>query len=290
MRTSKIERTHAEQVSAAIDQLMRAPGSRPQPVDEADAGLLDTAQQLARLPTLLGPVDPVLEQQVMRRVRAGASVAGRRVYTRPGWAVAGLVAALLVVMLVTPLGRTAVASFLAVFNLGHTEVRITPVDTPSALSTTATAESSAVQQSLTLAEAQAKVPFAIPQPGYLPRDYRLEGVTSYSYPELPAWVPQPLFVELVYEDSQGNQFTLRVYPIVLGQQATISSLNLQAAPIQAVQDVDVGGQSGVLLQLGTDGAEAAWLEVVWEQDDLILALYGTDLTEADLLRMARSVR
>jgi hypothetical protein len=290
MRTSKTERTRAEQVSAAIDQLMREPGSRPQPVDEGDVGLLDTAQQLARLPALLGPVDPMLEQQVMRRIRIGESVPGRRAYARPGWAAAGLVAALLVVMLVTPLGRTAVASFLAVFNLGRTEVRITPVDTPLALSTTAAAESSAIQQSLTLAEAQAQVSFAIPQPSYLPREYRLRGVSSYSYPELPSWVPQPFFVELVYEDSGGGQFTLRVYPIVLGQQASISGLNLQAAPIQAVQDVDVGGQAGVLLQLGTGRVEAAWQEVVWEQDDLILALYGTDLSEADLLRIARSVR
>ena len=77
---------------------------------------------------------------------------------------------------------------------------------------------------------------------------------------------------------------------MLGDHASISGLNLEAAPIQGVQDVDVNGQAGVLLQLGTQEHQTAWQEIVWEQDDLILALYGANLTEADLLRIARSVR
>ena len=58
MRMSKSERIRAERVSAAVDQLIANPEARPEQVDPADAGVLATARQLARLPELLGPVDP----------------------------------------------------------------------------------------------------------------------------------------------------------------------------------------------------------------------------------------
>jgi hypothetical protein len=66
-------------------------------------------------------------------------------------------------------------------------------------------------------------------------------------------------------------------------------MDLEAAPIQDVRNVDVNGQPGVLLRLGSGRTEAGWQEVVWEQDDLILALSALRLSEAELLRMARSV-
>jgi hypothetical protein len=290
MNTTGNEQSRAEQVTAAVDQLIRNPASRPEQVDSGDVALLDTARRLARLPTLLGPVDPAFEQQISSHVRARPSRVRKMPRFRMGWAAAGVAVALLLVALLTPLRQTAVASFLAVFNLGRTEVRITPVSTPSLQAATAVAQSPAVQQALSLEEAQAQVPFAIPRPAFLPPGYGLRGVISHTYPDLPAWVPQPFFVELVYEDSQGRELSLRVYPIMLGDEASISGMNLQAAPIQEVQDVDVDGQPGVLLRLGSDKAEAAWQEIVWEQGDLILALSATDLREQELLRIARSVR
>jgi hypothetical protein len=105
-----------------------------------------------------------------------------------------------------------------------------------------------VRQRLSLTEARALVSFTIPEPGYLPAGYRLQDVTSYSYPGLPAWVPQPLFVELVYSAGAQKELTLRVYPIMLGNQATIARLDLQATPIRDVQDVDVTASQ--VLQLG----------------------------------------
>jgi hypothetical protein len=290
MKMSRSERGCAGQVSAEVDRLLRDPALRPEPDDPAVAGLLATARQLARLPGLLGPVDPALERQVMRHVRAGAWQARQRPRVGPGWAAAGLGALLVVALLLTPLGQTAVASFMAVFHLGRTQVSITPVTTPAAVVATAAAQSTAVRQSLTLEEAQTQVPFALPQPAYLPAGYQLRGVNSYTYPDLPAWVPQPLFAELVYGDGAGAEFNLHVYPIVLGDQANISGLNLQAAPIRDVQDVDVNGRPGVLLQLGSERAEATWQEVVWEWEDLMLALSSRHLDEEDLLRIARSVR
>ena len=290
MRASKTEKVQAEQVSAAVDQLLRQPGAVPEGLDPDEAGVLTTAQQFARLPDLLGPVPPVLEQQVMRQVRATSRpVRGVR---RPGWgwAAAGLVTVLLVVVVLTPLGQTAVADFLAAFNLGRTEVTIQPVYTPSTLPATAMAGASAVRESLGLEEAQGQVSYAIPQPAYLPSGYRLAGVHGYTYPDLPAWVPQPFFLELVYKDGAGDELILRVYSIALDDAGSISKLNLQATSIQDARNVDVSGQAGVLLQLGSDRTGAVWQELVWEQDDLIVALSSGHLAEEELLRVARSIR
>jgi hypothetical protein len=290
MRASKTERVRAERVSAAVDQFLREPGAAPEGLDPDEAGVLATAQQLLRLPALLGPVPPVLEQQVMRQVRATGRPARGVPRLGLGWAVAGLVTVLLLVVLFTPLGQTAVAGFMAAFNLGRTEVTIQPVHTPSTLPATAMAGATAVRESLELEEAQGQVSYAIPQPAYLPSGYRLAGVNGYTYPDLPAWVPQPFFLELVYKDSAGDELLLRVYSITLGDEGSISELNLQATSIQDARNVDVSGQAGVLLQLGSDRTGAVWQEVVWEQGDLIVALSSGHLAEDELLRVARSVQ
>ena len=289
MRASKAERARAERVSAAVDQLLRDPEAVPGELDPDESGVMATAQRLARLPALLGPVEPALEQQVMRQVRLPATLARRVPRLGLAWAAAGLVMVLLVVLL-TPLGQTAVAGFMAVFNLGRTEVSIAPVYAPPGQLATAVANSTATHESLTLAEAQGQVSYAIPQPAYLPSGYRLEGVKGYTYPDLPAWVPQPFFLELAYGDGEGNDLILRVYSIALGDEGSISSLDLQATAIQDARDVDLNGQAGVLLRLGTERAGVVWQEVVWEQDELIVALSSAHLAEEELLRVARSVQ
>jgi hypothetical protein len=286
----KTERIRAERVSAAVEQLIFEPHAQPEPLDPEDARLLDTARHLAQLPSLLGPVDRTLEQLVMRQVRTGSALGQRRRHRfNPAWAAAGLVAVLLALTLLTPLGETAVASFISVFNLGRTEVVITPVDTPVAPLATVVAQSTASDQRLTLEEARAQIPFVMPEPAYLPSGYSLYEVVSHTYPDLPAWIPQPFSVDLVYQDSEGRQVTLGLYLIMLSDQASISRMNLEATPIKDVQDVDVNGQPGVLLQLGTEKKAATWQEVVWEQGDLILSLSAADLSQAELLRTARSV-
>ena len=103
-------------------------------------------------------------------------------------------------------------------------------------------------------------------------------------------MPQPFFVELIYIDSEGEELLLRIYSIALGDGASISSLNLRAPPIEDAKDVDVNGQPGVLLQQDLDRSGAVWQEMVWEQDDLILALSSLYLDESDLLSIARSIR
>jgi hypothetical protein len=290
MKTTRAERVRAEQISTIVDRWNHDPETAPEGLDPQDAGLLDTARQLARWPELLGPVDPQLEERVMSAVRAGQPRPRMGRPLRLAWAAAALATVLLVVLALTPVGQTAVAGLLAVFNLGTTEVRIESSSTPSPLPATAVTAGAEIRESLTLEQAQAQIPFSLPQPAYLPSAYHLTGVYSYTYPDLPAWVPQPFFLELIYADAQDDELVLRVYPITLGEQASISGLDLQATSIQAVENVEVSGQSAVLLQIGRDRDGPVWREVVWEHEDLILALSADNLSEADLLRVARSVR
>jgi hypothetical protein len=297
------ERFRAQQVAAAVEQLQSStvePGSTGchfcDGVDPADAGLLDTARRLAQLPTLLGPVSPELEQTVMRRVRTrcwqsrGWRITSVSVWEqlRKGWVAAGLVAIVLTLLWLSPPGQTAVASFLAIVSLGRSEVAIAPIDDLDAA--TDAAKGSSAQEVLTLAQAEAQMPFTIPQPAYLPPNYTLEGVHSTHFQELPAWIPQPLFVELVYGDGLGHEVTLRLYRTALGNRASIAKLDLRAAPIRDVVDVKIGSRPGALLQLGTERSGVTWQEVVWERDDMILALSAADLAQEELLRIARSVR
>ena len=288
MRTDRTERLRAEQVSAAVDRLVRDPGSDVALPHSEAAEALAAARQMARLPALLGPVDPAFEERVMRYVRRAGRSPRRIPWLRLGWAVGGLV--LLAVLLLTPLGDTAVAGLMAVFDLGRTDLRVAPEEVSPAVPETAVDGGRAVRQSLTLAEAQASVAFTIPQPGYLPPGFRLATVYGYRYPDLPAWVPQPFFVELIYHDSGGRELLLRVYSIALGDQASVSSLNLRAPPIEDAQDVEVNGQPGVLLRQELEPSGIELLELVWEQDDLILALSSHHLDELDLLDIARSIQ
>lgn len=298
MRVTKNEQRRAERVSAAVDELLRDPEAAAPNLDPADRALVGTARRLARLPVLLGPVDATLEQRVLRSKARAADRERVQEQVRTGrrlvipWAVAGLATILLVVALCTPFGQTATASFRSVFRLGRTEVRVTPMETAAAPLTTALVQAAAIPQPLTLAETKQRVPFALPQLAYLPSGYGLQTVTGYTYPGLPAWVPQPFSVEMIYGDGQGHTLSLRVYPITLGEKDRLntSALNLQAAPIQEVRQVDVNGKPGVLLSLGSESGTTSWQEVVWEQGNLILSLSTSNLDEEELLRTARSAR
>lgn len=284
-------RIRAERLSAVVDRCLDE-NLQDLALGSEDAELLAMAQKLAQLPSLLGPADPALEQRVRQTIRARGRRRRRLSRLKAGWALLGLALGLLLVALLTPMGKTAVASFLDVFDLGRTQVRITPADTPATLLATAETGSTVILKSLTLEQARDETRFPILQPAYLPPGYQLQEVVGHVYPDLPAWVPQPFSVELVYRDSRGSQLALRHYPITLSadDRAGISGMNLAASPIQDVLDVDVNGQPGVLLQLGSGRSEPTWQELIWEQDNLILALTATDLTEAELLCVSRSVR
>ncbi len=290
IKTTSDERTRAKEVSVAVDLLLRDPDAAPVLPDPGSTEALAAAREMARLPALLGPPDAALVERIMQDARLPRRSPRPVPMLKLAWAGAGLVAVLLVVMLLTPLGQSAVAGLRAVLDLGQTDVRVGPGYTPPATSATTVEGGTAVRQDLTLEEAQSLVSFVIPQPAYLPPGFRLEGVSTYTYPNLSAWVPQPFFAELTYHNSQGEELLLRVYSITLGDAASISSLNLRAPPIAQVEDIEVNGQPGALLRQEPDRSGAVGRELVWEQDDKILTLFSADLDEEDLLRIAASIQ
>ena len=224
----------------AIDRLIGQYLAHRKAEEEA---LLRMARRLARLPVLLGPANPALlpsrERGLSQKGRAG-----RRPVPRWRLAAAAVAVTILVALVLTPIGQTAVASFMGIFLLGRTQVQISQTGTP------VPAGHTAVRESWTLEEAQQRLPFALPQPAYLPEGHELRAVYSYTYPDLPEWVPQPVLVDVDY----GN-LTLRVYPIMLGDEASISRLNLEATSVEKVQDLEINGQPGVLLRVGDSWQE-----------------------------------
>jgi hypothetical protein len=275
MNERRVEREQAARLAAALDELLVDPASRPEGLEAEESALVPTARRLAGLPALLGPTSPGLQSATERALHRAQITPqrGRRPAQRWRLVAAGLAVTLLVALLLSPVGQTAVASFLGIFHLGRTELQISQTGTP------VPAEHAAIRETWTLEEAQKRLPFALPQPAYLPAGYRFRAVYSYTYPDLPEWVPQPVLVDVDY----GN-LTLRVYPIMLGEDASISRLNLETTSVEKVQDLDVNGQPGVLLRAGD-----TWQEIVWEQGDLVLALWARDLSEEELLAVARSV-
>jgi hypothetical protein len=275
MNERQVERERAARLAAALDELLADPSSMPGRLEADEEALARTARRLAGLPALLGPASPGLLLAMERKMREarGARPARPRPARRWRLAAAGLALMLLVVLILTPVGQTAVASFLGIFHLGRTEVQISQTGTPTPAGQTA------IREQWSLEEARDRLPFALPQPAYLPQGYRFRAVYSYTYPDLPEWVPQPVLVDVDY----GN-LTLRVYPIMLGEEASISRLNLETTSVQKVQDLEVNGQPGVLLRAGD-----TWQEIVWEQGDLVLALWAAHLSEEELLAVARSV-
>jgi hypothetical protein len=273
MKEKRVERERAARLAAALDELMADPAFRQGGLEAEEEALLSTARRLARLPALLGPAGATLVPAAERVIPHMAQATRSRV-PRWRWVAASLAVTLLTALLLTPAGQTAVASFLGIFHLGRTQVQISQTGTPVPTGHTA------IRETWTLEEARARLPFALPEPSYLPAGHRLQAVYSYAYPDLPEWVPQPVFVDVDY----GN-LTLRVYPILLGEEANISRLNVETTSVEKVQDLEINGQPAVLLRVGD-----AWQEIVWEQGDLVLALSAPDLSEEELLAVARSVR
>jgi len=259
-------------------------------VEPDDAGLVDTARYLAELVQGLGAVEPALEQRAAcawQRQRA-AERSTRLPRLRPGWAMAAAAAIVLAVGLFTPLGHTALASFLAVFNLGRTEVHVTPADLTS--TTTAVAESTAVVADLTLEQAQAQVSFSIPQPADLPPGYGLSGVHSYSLSR-PAGVDTAAFLHRAgLRRRTGTPGRAAPVPDRARRQGQHSRLNLEAAPIQDVRDVDVNGKARRAAAPGRSGRRdgVAGGGVGAGRPDP--GPVGGEPDEDELMGMARSVR
>ncbi|MBC7249386.1 MAG: hypothetical protein H5T62_03810 [Anaerolineae bacterium] len=285
------ERLAAERLSTEIDRLLQ--GEEAVGIEEE---LRATVERLAGLHRLLEPPDAALRRRVWARVQRAQSI-GRGWRRRPmtrAWAAVALALVLLAVVIgVSPPGRQAIAEVMGVFQLGRIEVRVTPRATVQP----------GVEHQVTreevlpdLAAAEELVGYELLTPASLPEGYDLYAVRAVYYDDLPAWVPQPFYIDLDYRPPGGDAhpyyLRLREYRLSFGGPGDgISALRFAAGEVSLADDVDLDGRRGVLLHL--PGAafppEEVLLEVVWEQDGVVLELMSQELSAEELVAVARSV-
>jgi hypothetical protein len=290
------EKRAARKASSYIDCLLS--GRR---AEIGDDPLLAAAQRLHEIGRRLPPapvaleervqalVEPVLRPERPDKLKADLPSMGRaaRAGRRLGPALAGAAVAtcvLLAVWLLVPGGQQVVARMKEAL-LGQTRLELTPQigqETPSVR----TPLRDLVAVELIMGRAPSL-------PTVLPEGATLIEITAVSYPDLPPWISQPLYVELCYGTRQGApDLCLRQYRLLLREGGQISGVQVAGDAVVDFEAVDVGGVSGTLLTWSGKGdrAGAEVHTVLWERDGLLLELESDSLSVEELLAVASSVR
>ena len=281
------ERRTARQLGIEIDRAgaEAAAGTGGEPAS-AVAPELAVARRLHAWSERLPPVPETLRQRVAAAVRT----AGRTETCAPvryAWrsAALGALAATVVLVLLwgtLPGGQQVLAQALRVL-LGQTEVQLTaPVATPEL-------QARAVREPLRdLLAVELTMGRAPSLPRSLPAGYALRDMAAVSYPDLPSWISQPLYVELAYgPEDRAPGLWLREYRLLFREYGGIKGIAASSEAVSGLEEVDVSGASGALLTFS--GVEATYA-LVWERDGLLLELETDCLAREDLLLVARSVR
>jgi hypothetical protein len=275
------ERKAARELSDQIDDLMN--GARPDrgagsPTPAADE--LAVARHLREISAHMSPVPVQLERRVRAIVGAPPVPRGR------SWSAAAtgalVAAAVFVLLWITVPGGQMVGADMVRALLGQTRVELTPTldsELPSR----------EVREPLSgLLAAEITMGRAPSLPRALPEGHSLQEVAAVSYPDLPSWISQPLFVELCYGlPGQPPALKLRQYRLLFRQFGGISGVQVAGDAVAGFEQVEVAGAPGTLLTTTRNGTVRT---VLWERDGLLLELESETLSRDELLRIAQSVR
>jgi len=262
-----------------------------------EGDLWPTVERLAAINRLFEPPDAALRQRVWTRMRRAQSTTRGwrwRAWPRALAAVAVTLVLAVAVIGASPVGRQAIAEVMGIFRLGRVEVRVTPRATVQP----AVEHRVTRQESLPdLAAAEALVGYELLTPMALPESYALRAIHAVYYDDLPAWIPQPFYVELDYGPPAGDTrpyyLRLREYRISFGGPGEgISALRFASGEVSIAQEVDLDGQRAVVLHLPGAAFPPAktLLEVVWEQDGMVMELMSQELSADELIAIAHSVK
>jgi hypothetical protein len=129
-------------------------------------------------------------------------------------------------------------------------------------------------------------------PKMLPEGYRLQEVAAISYPGLPAWISQPLCVELCYGDAAAPcALRLRQYRLLFRDFGGISGVKVASDAVRDVEQVELNGVTGMRFALDPERDQGVPLQtIVWERDGLLLELESEQIRADELLEIARSTR
>jgi hypothetical protein len=279
------ERRAAEELGKEIDRLYATSPQEGGKAASASLPELAAAQQLHDWSQDLPPVPEALRQRVRGIVAAHAEQVAPR--SRMGWlrwrsAAWGALAAtvvLLSIFLVLPTGQQVLAQAMRIL-LGQTEVALTP---------TLSAPTRAMREPLPdLLAVELTMGRAPSLPRALPEGYALREMTAVSYPDLPEWISQPFYVELVYGLEEGAPgLWLREYQLLFREYGGIKGISAASTSVAHMEEVDVSGVRGAML---TFASQEDMHTLVWERDGLLLELKTDRLGEQELLEVARSVR
>jgi hypothetical protein len=274
-------------VSVQIDRLLAGENVE----STSDVAELAVARRLGQLVGQLPPPPLELERRVSALVQArlsGDPRRGSRRWQPALWSAAATAAVLVLLWLVVPGaspsgGVSALAQMRAVL-LGQTRVEVTPTLTPA---------SASVREPLRdpLA-AELLIGRAPSLPKALPEGYALQEVAALSYPDLPAWISQPLSVEFCYGDrSMPCALRLRQYRLLFRDFGGISGVKVASDAVRDAEQVEVQGVTAMRFVLVSESDPGQLIQtIVWERDGLLLELESEMLEAEQLLEIARSTR
>ena len=260
-----------------------------------EAGLVATAERLARLPSLLPPADVAFEQRVRQRLATmGLETGPNR--ARPAWRVpalrwlAPLAALALFALLVLPGPRAALGNWMARLRLRDVDVVVIPEaqDRPVQLVER--------QTFATLAEAEADAGFHLIAPAALPAGSHLIDVAAVSYEQLPSWL-RPLYVESRYQqpDAQPDVYflVLRQYNASRPDDIHVDAIEYQSEDVSEIRELALAdGNRAVLLVFRASSAHSQYelKELIWEANGMTFELWSEFLPTEELTRIAESMR
>jgi hypothetical protein len=130
------------------------------------------------------------------------------------------------------------------------------------------------------------------QPRALPEAYTLQEVAALSYPDLPAWISQPLSVEFCYGPASAPcALRLRQYRLLFRDFGGISGVKVASEAVRDVEQVEVQGVTAMRFTLTSERDSAQVIQtIVWERDGSLLELESETLGIEDLLEIAQSTR
>jgi hypothetical protein len=275
------EREVARELSQEIDRVLstEAPGA----VDGASSTFareLAVARRLHAWSERLPPVPVGLQRRVQQIVQAPPGARRPRTWRSATWGALAATMVFLVIWMVVPSGQQVWAGMLQALKLRQTSVELTATIEPP---------TRAVREPVRdLVAAELLMGRAPSLPRVLPEGYELIEIVAVSYPDLPAWISQPFFIELGYGsvgDSPG--LCLREYRLLFREYGGISAFQPSSEAVASFEAVGVSGVSGTLLTFA--GGDAMYT-VIWERDGLLLELETDELEKAELLEIAQTVR
>jgi hypothetical protein len=277
------EREVARKLSHEVDRLLagaETDATDDTPYASAVAKELAVARRIGQWSERLPPVPAGLQRRVQRRVEAPMGARRSRTWRSAAWGALAATLVFLVVWMVAPSGQQVWAQVIRALKIGQTYVELTPtLDAPVRV----------VRDPLRdLVAAELLMGRAPSLPKVLPEGYELIEIVAVSYPDLPAWISQPFYIELSYGPEGGPPgLRLRQYRLLFREYGGISAFQPASESVSAFEMVDVSGVPGALLAFSRGDATLA---VVWERDGLLLELETDRLEKAELLEIAQTVR